>query len=107
MAPPLKIFRDESHLAPGLPLPDLIREALDNSEFLILIASEASAASPWVQDELEYWCETLDRTDRLIIAILNGTLAIDPTSKRVDWVLPPRFRKCWLSIYALPLCTLT
>src|SRR4029450_2077397 len=49
---PIAIFRDERHLRPGIDLPALIRSALTDSDFLIVLASPEAAASPWVNDEL-------------------------------------------------------
>src|ERR1700724_89592 len=43
LARPIRIFRDEKHLAPGVDLPKLIVDALDESEFLILLASPEAA----------------------------------------------------------------
>ena len=62
--PPLKIFRDENYLMPGIDLPAMILNALAESEFLILLASPGAAESKWVHDELLNWCDTLNRCDR-------------------------------------------
>ena len=66
---PFKVFRDEKHFTVGANLPAMIREALDSSEYLILLASPAAAKSPWVADELMYWCIDEKRIDRLIIIL--------------------------------------
>lgn len=60
-ARPIRIFRDERYLVPGLNLPKLIVDALNASEFLILLASPQAALSSWVQDEVERWCGELKR----------------------------------------------
>lgn len=85
LAPPLRIFRDEKHLAPGCDLSKRIKSALDNSEFFILLASKAAAISPWVHDEVAVWCEQLGRTDRLIVILLDGEISFEPGSKKIDW----------------------
>jgi hypothetical protein len=94
--PPIHIFRDEKHLAPGVALPELIKHALDASEFLLLLASPESAMSPWVKDEIDYWCHTLERTENLIVILLKGNIALDPVAKTIDWdgtdALPPNLR---------------
>lgn len=46
------IFRDEDELVPGQDLGDRIRDALEKSEFLIVLCSEASAKSRWVEREI-------------------------------------------------------
>jgi hypothetical protein len=82
--PPIAIFRDEKYLKPGLDLPTMIKGALEQSEFLIYIASTEAAASAWVQDELSQWSSG-SRLERLIIVLTEGTIAIDETSKAIDW----------------------
>ena len=93
LARPIRVFRDEKHLVPGNDLPKLIADALDNSDFLVLIASPEAAQSPWVHDEVQRWCGVLRRSDRLIVVLVSGEIRIDDVSKRVDWngtnALPP------------------
>ena len=69
----MRIFRDERHLRPGVDLPELIRSALESSEFLILLASPEAAASPWVTDEIDIWCRELGRASNLIVVLTGGT----------------------------------
>nr|VFJ59681.1 MAG: TIR domain-containing protein [Candidatus Kentron sp. FW] len=85
LARPRKIFRDEKHFAPGVDLPRLIEEALQDSEYLLLLASPESAKSPWVQDELKLWCRDLKRQEQLIVILLDGDIAVDDKSKQIDW----------------------
>nr|VFK60560.1 MAG: TIR domain-containing protein [Candidatus Kentron sp. TUN] len=85
VARPRRIFRDENYLAPGVDLPRLIKEALDNSEFLLLLASPESAQSKWVQDELDLWCRVLKRQEQLIVILLGGDIKVDDQSKQIDW----------------------
>lgn len=90
---PIKIFRDEKHLAPGIDLPTLIKEALDASEFLILLASPEAAKSQWVHDELDHWCSVHGRSQNLIVVLLDGQIVVDQKTKRIDCAktdaLPP------------------
>lgn len=99
--PPMRIFRDENHLSPGVDLPQLIKSALDESEFLILLASPEAAASIWVREELRHWCETLLRTDRLLIVVVDGIVAADD-SQHMDWdrttALPAMLRRFLASV---------
>ena len=81
---PMKIFRDEKHMKPDISLPKLIRDGLENSEFLIFLAEKASAESQWCGEELEYWCGHLQRTDRLIIALIDDEIVLDGT-EGIDW----------------------
>jgi WD40 repeat protein len=82
---PIAIFRDERHLRPGIDLPALIRSALTDSDFLIVLASPEAAASPWVNDELAIWCGELRRADKLIVVLTAGTIGVEPATKRIDW----------------------
>ena len=72
---PVKLFRDKNHIVPGNSLSVAIKKALDNSDYLILFASEEAVKSNWVRLELEYWCERLGRAEHLIILLSNGTIA--------------------------------
>ncbi|MCE7921590.1 MAG: TIR domain-containing protein [Haliscomenobacteraceae bacterium CHB4] len=83
-ARPMSIFRDEKHMRPDISLPKLIREGLENSEYLILLAERASAESQWCGEELEYWCGALQRTDRLIIVLVDDDIALNGTDG-VHW----------------------
>ena len=85
LSAPIRIFRDENHLRPGVNLPQLIRSALEDSEFLILLASPEAAASDWVKEELDIWCSTLERTESLIIVLTAGKISTDPETKLINW----------------------
>lgn len=79
LARPMKIFRDEKHMKPDISLPKLIRDGLENSEYLIFLAEKSSAESQWCGEELEMWCGALDRTDRLIIALIDDDIVLNET----------------------------
>lgn len=83
--PPMPVFRDEKYLRPGVNLPELIRRALRDSEYLIYLASPQAAQSKWVRDELEFWCSDDQRLERLIVVLTDGTIVANPDTKRVDW----------------------
>src|SRR5215831_7420039 len=85
LKPPLRIFRDERHLKPGISLPKLIVEALDNSEFLILLASPEASRSEWVKDEISKWCSVDGRVEKLIIVLTEGEISVDSRSKTICW----------------------
>ena len=85
LKPPIKIFRDEKHLAPGVDLPELIRNALNDSEYFLVLASQEAAESSWVQDEILHWCKTLRRTEKLIIVLVKDKIEVDSESKTIDW----------------------
>lgn len=85
--PPMKVFRDEKYLRPGINLPALIRDSLDQSEYLIYLASPEAARSSWVQDELLDWCARQDRLKRLIVVLTDGNIVPDPDTKKINWAL--------------------
>ena len=85
LASPIKIFRDEKHLVPGDGLSQLIKDGLEQSEYLLFLAEKQAAASNWCQDELEYWCHTLKRTDKLIIVHIGDRIDIDQKNDTIDW----------------------
>lgn len=72
----LEIFRDESSLSVSPQLWNNITKALDQSEYLILLASPVSENSRWVNREIEYWLAHKS-IDTLLIALTDGTMEWD------------------------------
>lgn len=72
----MAVFRDESSLAQTNTLRAALRRHLERSRFLLLVASPASAASPWVREEAAHWID-LGRLDRLMILRAAGRLVWD------------------------------
>lgn len=64
------VFRDIDELSAGN-LPDQIKQALANSQNLIVICSPQSAKSPWVNQEVETFI-ALGRTERIFPFIVEG-----------------------------------
>jgi WD40 repeat protein len=85
LKPPMRVFRDEEYFLPTESLPVAIREALEQSKFLVLLASNEAAASVWVCDELRIWCSELKRTSNLLIVLTKDEIAFDPGTIQVDW----------------------
>jgi WD40 repeat protein len=78
--------------------PNLWKEielALDASEYYILLASPAAAASYWVRMESERWIQTKPN-DHLLLALTDGGIVWDHTKGNFDWdqttALPPTLR---------------
>ena len=69
------VFRDIDELSAGN-LPEQIRQALKNSQNLIVVCSPQAAASPWVNQELETFI-SLGRTDRIFPFIVEGNAPKD------------------------------
>ena len=64
------VFRDIDELSAGN-LPEQIKQALVNSQNLIVICSPQAATSPWVNQEVETFI-SLGRTDRIFPFIVEG-----------------------------------
>ena len=91
----MRIFRDQTGLAANAALSPEIERALEQSEYLVLLASPAAAARPWIKRELEWWI-THRPVSRLLIVVTDGELKWDQNGKDFDWeltnALPPELR---------------
>ena len=65
------IFRDRDDFAGGASLADATRQALEASDFLVVVCSPAAARSIYVNEEVRLF-KTLGRADRIIPIILDG-----------------------------------
>ncbi len=81
----MRVFLDEAAMTAGGPLWGSLREALDASEFFVLIASPASAARPWVNREVNYWLSDNRRLGNLIIVLADGRIVWDEGGGDFDW----------------------
>lgn len=66
-----RIFRDREELPTSSDLSGSINDALENSEFLILICSKRTCQSMWVMREVEYFIE-LHGHDRVVALLIDG-----------------------------------
>jgi formylglycine-generating enzyme required for sulfatase activity len=92
-------------MKPDISLPRLIREGLDNSEYLIFLAERSSAGSPWCCEELAYWCGELQRSERLIIVLVDDEIISNGT-ERINFELStalPRLLETYIT--TIPLYT--
>jgi hypothetical protein len=67
----MRVFRDEATLSMSEDLWALLQAKLDTSSFLLILASPASARSPWVARELSYFLQSHARA-RVGIVITAG-----------------------------------
>jgi WD40 repeat protein len=72
----LWIFRDQTGLSVTPALWSSIQQALDGSEWFVLLASPEAARSPWVNREIEHWIATKP-ADRILPVVTDGTWAWD------------------------------
>lgn len=81
------IFRDRDELSASADLSNAIRDALDLSDALIVLCSPASAASRWVNREVEYVLNA-GGLNRVVCVVAPDTPAASPLAQ----VLPPSLR---------------
>lgn len=82
----LNVFRDQTNLSATPHLWSSIEDHLQQSKFLILLASPEAASSRWVQKEVEYWM-TWKSPDTLLIALTGGDIVWSADTGDFDWSL--------------------
>ena len=68
----LRIFRDEASLTANPHLWSSIADALDDSDWFVLLLSPDAANSEWVDREVRYWTEHKD-PERILPVVTDGT----------------------------------
>jgi WD40 repeat protein len=63
----LAVFRDDSELAASPDLWESVRQAMDDSRYLIVVASPQARASEWVDREVRYWLRTRSLETVLVV----------------------------------------
>ena len=66
-----KVFRDEDELSASANLSDRITEALDHTQYLIVICTPDLPQSHWCEEEIKYFLKTHDR-DHLLAVLADG-----------------------------------
>ncbi|MEO0422743.1 MAG: hypothetical protein AAF184_10435 [Pseudomonadota bacterium] len=79
-----RVYRDLDSQALTPNLLAAVQSAMDASEYLILLASPESAASPWVPAEVAYWIANRP-LDRMLIVVCAGNVAWDNAAGDFDW----------------------
>jgi WD40 repeat protein len=91
----LRVFRDAASLSANPGLWASIQHALQDTAFLLLLASPRAAGSVWVGREVAFWC-ALGRRPQLLIALTEGEIYWDEATGDFDWsrtnALPPTLR---------------
>ncbi len=92
----LRVYRDETNLALSPHLWSSIEQAMNESEYFILLASPQAAQSKWVRKEITHWLKNRLHT-MLLIVVTDGTIKWDSTQGDYDWTktaaLPPLLSK--------------
>lgn len=78
------VFRDRDELASAHDLSDSIRQAMDNSDALIVVCSPAAAASRWVNEEIHRFRES-GRGYRIFCYLVSGS----PEPTAANCAFPP------------------
>ncbi len=81
----LRVFRDDTNLAPSADLSGVLAAALDAAAHLVLFASPGAAASAWVGAETRHWLERKPAS-RILIVLTQGDIAWDAAAGDFDWV---------------------
>lgn len=102
----LKILRDETVLAPGPDLPNRIQTMIQQADWLVVLLSERSGRSPWVEKEIDFWLCRDDRADRLLLVSLEEGLRWEfGTGLVADWLSPEIGSKFATEPMFIPLAT--
>ena len=80
----IRVFRDDASLSANPGLWSSLTGALERAEYFVLLASPGSAASEWVNREVEYWLAHRDRA-RLLLVLTEGEIAWDEHAADFDW----------------------
>jgi WD40 repeat protein len=92
----LHVFRDEAALSANPDLWSSVRQALDCSQYYILLASPQAARSQWVSREAQYWLDEKDGLDRVLIGLTDGELSFDGDAIAPDQnALPPPLQRAF------------
>ena len=80
----MRIFQDEISLSANPALWNAIQAALAQCEYLVLLASPASAKSRWVQQEVQWWLQNRS-VEKLLLCLTDGVIAWDNPHADFDW----------------------
>ena len=79
-----RVFRDTTNLSVAPELWPAIENALNESEFLVFLASPQASKSKWVAKELTHWRQRKDPQNILII-LTEGEIVWDEAIHDFDW----------------------
>ena len=80
----LDVFRDQTSLTASPALWPGIVGHLSASDWFLLLASPASAASVWCVKEMQWWLDNRS-SDRLLILLTEGEIVWDAQTQDFDW----------------------
>jgi WD40 repeat protein len=80
----LNVFRDRTGLSANPGLWSSIADAIDDSQYFLMLASPEAAASPWVAREVAQW-RAKRGSDNLLILLTDGDIAWNDNTNDFDW----------------------
>ena len=80
----LKIYRDKTSQSLTASLWPAIKNAMEESEYFIFLASPEASNSNWVRQEIEYWINNRSPKNILIV-VTEGIIEWDKLKKDFDW----------------------
>src|SRR5688572_4391524 len=89
----IDVFRDQTDLSSIGGLARGVTSAIDESEFLILLACPESARSYWVRQELTHWLQTRS-TEKIVFVLTGGSACWDRDTGDFDWEKTTAFPDC-------------
>lgn len=66
-----KVFRDKNDLRSASNLSEIIRQGIDDSEFLVVVCTKRYQDSVWCMEEIEYFIETRGR-EKIVVVLVEG-----------------------------------
>lgn len=67
-----RVFMDTAELSAASSLPNALKAALDDSQYLIVVCSPAAVDRPWIDQEIRRFVDT-GRTNRILAVLTEGT----------------------------------
>jgi len=86
-----RFFRDEDEMGASTDLGQALRDAIEDSEYLIVICSPQSAQSKWVNEEILHFKRT-GRENKIFAVIIDGEPNVSSTEAAVKECFPPALR---------------
>ncbi|MEL7146247.1 MAG: TIR domain-containing protein [Bacteroidota bacterium] len=94
----LEVFRDQNDLSASPHLWSDIERALQESEYLIFIASKESSQSKWCIKEVAYWLANKP-VSNLLIVLANGSILWDEETEDFDWKATDVIPNCLAKVF--------
>ncbi len=95
----MRLFLDDANLPATPSLWKSIERALEESEYLIFLASPAAASSDWCEREIRYWLRHKSR-DTIVLVVLSGAIRWDTRTNDFDWSVTTSIPKALQGVFA-------